>query len=105
MLPATATILALINLPMDFSAWFQVYLGGRYWTVVPAITCRARTRVLMATGRDAADVAITTSFSVSWLRALLVSAQAVLIAEINLDAGRRLKRPASGWYPGINIED
>jgi transglutaminase-like putative cysteine protease len=48
--------------PMDFSAWFEVYLENRWWT------CDARHnhprigRVLMATGRDAADVAITTSF-------------------------------------------
>src|SRR4051794_36219127 len=54
--------------PMDFSAWFEVYLGGRWWT------CDARHhkprigRVLMATGRDAADVAITTTFGRSWLR-------------------------------------
>jgi transglutaminase-like putative cysteine protease len=54
--------------PMDFSAWFEVYLGGRWWT------CDARHnhprvgRVLMATGRDAADVAITTTFGQSWLR-------------------------------------
>ena len=48
--------------PMDFSAWFEVYLGGRWWT------CDARhnkprvARILMATGRDATDVALTTSF-------------------------------------------
>ncbi len=48
--------------PMDFSAWFEVYLEDRWWT------CDARHnrprigRVLMATGRDAADVALTTSF-------------------------------------------
>jgi transglutaminase-like putative cysteine protease len=54
--------------PMDFSAWFEVYLENRWWT------CDARHnkprigRVLMATGRDAADVAITTSFGPAWLR-------------------------------------
>jgi len=58
--------------PMDFSAWFEVYLEGRWWT------CDARHnkprigRVLMATGRDAADVAITTTFGQSWLRSFEV---------------------------------
>ena len=59
--------------PMDFSAWFEVYLGGRWWT------CDARHnrprigRVLMATGRDATDCAITTSFG----RAVLTHFQVV----------------------------
>jgi transglutaminase-like putative cysteine protease len=47
---------------MDFSGWFEVYLSGRWYT------CDARHnkprigRILMGTGRDAADVALTTSF-------------------------------------------
>jgi transglutaminase-like putative cysteine protease len=48
--------------PMDFSAWFEVYLGGRWWPFDARHNCRRIGRVLMATGRDAADVAITTSF-------------------------------------------
>lgn len=48
--------------PMDFSAWFEAYLDHRWWAF-DARHNRARIgRVLMATGRDAADVAITTSF-------------------------------------------
>jgi transglutaminase-like putative cysteine protease len=47
-----------IMLPMDFSAWFEVYLGDRWWTF-DARNNRPRIgRVLMATGRDAADVAL-----------------------------------------------
>jgi len=54
-------------LPMDFSAWFEVYLGDRWWTF-DARNNRPRIgRVLMATGRDAADVALTTTFGASWL--------------------------------------
>ncbi|MCU1292860.1 MAG: Transglutaminase-like domain [Bryobacterales bacterium] len=53
--------------PMDFSAWFEAYLDGRWWTF-DARHNRARIgRVLMATGRDAADVAITTSFGATTL--------------------------------------
>jgi transglutaminase-like putative cysteine protease len=47
---------------MDFSAWFEAYLDGRWWTF-DARHNRARIgRVLIATGLDATDVAITTSF-------------------------------------------
>ncbi len=48
--------------PMDFSGWFQVYLSGR-WLTFDARHNRTRIgRILMGTGRDAADVALTTSF-------------------------------------------
>jgi transglutaminase-like putative cysteine protease len=53
--------------PMDFSAWFEVYLEGRWWTVDARHNKPRIGRVLMATGRDAADVAITTSFGVATL--------------------------------------
>ena len=48
--------------PMDFSAWFQVYLGGA-WHTFDARHNKPRVgRILMAWGRDATDVAITTTF-------------------------------------------
>jgi transglutaminase-like putative cysteine protease len=48
--------------PMDFSAWFEVFLGGR-WHTFDARNNKPRVgRVLMARGRDAADVALTTTF-------------------------------------------
>jgi transglutaminase-like putative cysteine protease len=47
---------------MDFSAWFEVYLEGRWWTFDARNNEPRVGRVLMATGRDATDVAITTSF-------------------------------------------
>lgn len=48
--------------PMDFSAFYEVYLDGRWWPM-DARHGRARIgRVLMARGRDAADVALVTSF-------------------------------------------
>ena len=51
-----------LRLPMDFSAWFEVYLENRWWTFDARNNQRRLGRILMATGRDAADVAITTSF-------------------------------------------
>ena len=48
--------------PMDFSAFYEVYLGERWWPM-DARHGRARVgRVLMARGRDATDVALVTSF-------------------------------------------
>jgi transglutaminase-like putative cysteine protease len=48
--------------PMDFSAWFEVFLGGR-WYVFDARHNRPRIgRIVVARGRDAADVAISTTF-------------------------------------------
>jgi transglutaminase-like putative cysteine protease len=51
--------------PMDFSAWFEVYLGGRWWVMDARHNCRRLGRVLMAQGRDASDAALTTSFGVA----------------------------------------
>ena len=54
--------------PMDFSAWFEVFLGGRWWTVDARHNRPRIGRVLMATGRDASDVALTTAFGAAHLR-------------------------------------
>jgi transglutaminase-like putative cysteine protease len=64
--------------PMDFSAWFEAYLENRWWTfdarhVEPRIG-----RVLMATGRDASDVAITTSFGIANLTGFSVVTEEVV---------------------------
>jgi transglutaminase-like putative cysteine protease len=48
--------------PMDFSAWFEVYLEDRWWAFDARNNKPRIGRILMAVGRDAADVAITTSF-------------------------------------------
>ena len=53
--------------PMDFSAWHEVYLGGRWWTVDARHNKQRIGRILMATGRDATDVALTTSFGAARL--------------------------------------
>jgi transglutaminase-like putative cysteine protease len=53
--------------PMDFSAWFEVFLGGRWHTFDARNNIPRIGRVLMARGRDAADVALTTTFGVNEL--------------------------------------
>ncbi|HZZ32909.1 MAG TPA: transglutaminase family protein, partial [Phenylobacterium sp.] len=60
---------------MDFSAWFEVYLGGR-WRVMDARHNKPRIgRILMARGRDATDAAIVTSFGPNTLAGFRVIAE------------------------------
>ncbi|MEO9530833.1 transglutaminase family protein [Roseibium sp.] len=47
---------------MDFAAWMEVYLGGRWWVFDPRNNDTRFGRVLIAQGRDAADVPLTHSF-------------------------------------------
>lgn len=53
--------------PMDFSAWFEAYLGGRWYTFDARHNKPRIGRILMARGRDATDVAISTAFGPSRL--------------------------------------
>jgi transglutaminase-like putative cysteine protease len=48
--------------PMDFSAWFEVFLAGRWFTFDARHNRPRIGRIVMARGRDAADVAISTAF-------------------------------------------
>ncbi|MEM8866122.1 MAG: transglutaminase family protein [Planctomycetota bacterium] len=48
--------------PMDLHAWFEAYVGGRWYTFDPTQESLDGGRVAIAYGRDAADVAIFTQF-------------------------------------------
>jgi transglutaminase-like putative cysteine protease len=48
--------------PMDFSAWFEAYLGGRWWTFDARHNKPRIGRIPMAYGRDAVDTAIATTY-------------------------------------------
>jgi transglutaminase-like putative cysteine protease len=61
----------------DFSAWYEVFLDGRWWTMDARHNEARPGRVLMATGRDAADVAITTSFGHALLTSFYVESNEV----------------------------
>ena len=49
--------------PMDFSAWVEAYLGGQWHAFDPRFNVPRIGKVLIARGRDAADVAISTAFA------------------------------------------
>lgn len=51
-----------VDARMDFSAWFEVYLAGRWFTFDARHNTPRIGRILVARGRDAADCAITTTF-------------------------------------------
>ncbi len=56
-----------MDAPGDFSAWFEAYLGGRWYTFDARHNMPRIGRILMARGRDATDVAISTVFGPSVL--------------------------------------
>jgi len=58
--------------PGDFAAWFEAYLDGRWHTFDPRNNAPRIGRVLLARGRDAADVAMTTTFGPNTLRGFRV---------------------------------
>jgi transglutaminase-like putative cysteine protease len=58
--------------PMDFSAWLEVYLGGGWYTLDARHNQPRIGRVLMGRGRDAVDVALTTSFGPTTLTTFTV---------------------------------
>jgi len=58
--------------PMDFAAWFEAYLGDGWYTFDPRNNTPRIGRILIARGRDAADVALTTSFGPSKLESFKV---------------------------------
>jgi transglutaminase-like putative cysteine protease len=58
--------------PMDFAAWFEVFLGGQWHTFDARNNIPRIGRVLIARGRDASDVAISSSFGPSTLASFKV---------------------------------
>jgi transglutaminase-like putative cysteine protease len=59
--------------PMDFSAWFEAFVGGRWYTFDARHNMPRVGHVLIARGRDAADVAISTTFGKTRLKSFIVT--------------------------------
>ena len=58
--------------PMDFCSWFEAYLGDRWWTFDPRNNVPRVGRVVIGRGRDAADVAMVTTYGAPVLRDMTV---------------------------------
>jgi len=63
---------------MDFAGWFDAYLGGRWYTFDARNNVPRIGRVLMGRGRDAADVAIATTFGPNTLKSFKVRTDEVV---------------------------
>jgi transglutaminase-like putative cysteine protease len=61
-----------VDAPMDFAGWFEAYVGGAWYTFDARNNAPRIGRVLIARGRDAADVAISTTFGPNVLESFRV---------------------------------
>jgi transglutaminase-like putative cysteine protease len=68
--------------PMDFAGWLEAYIGGAWHTFDPRNNQRRIGRVLIARGRDAADVAISTAFGPNFLELFKVWTDEVPITSL-----------------------
>jgi transglutaminase-like putative cysteine protease len=64
--------------PMDYAAWMEVSLGGKWWTFDPRNNARRIGRIKVAQGRDAADVPLIQSFGAHTLSSFTVVADEVV---------------------------
>ncbi|MFT3964937.1 MAG: transglutaminase family protein [Sphingobium sp.] len=75
-----------VDAPMDFSAWFEVFVDGGWYTYDARHNQPRIGRILMARGRDATDVAITTTFGPTTLERFEVTTLEVVEEEGLLQA-------------------
>jgi transglutaminase-like putative cysteine protease len=75
--------------PMDFSAWFEVYLGGCWYTFDARHNVPRIGRVVMARGRDAADVAFSTTFGPNTLMHFTVVTDEIADEAVCVEAAER----------------
>jgi transglutaminase-like putative cysteine protease len=80
---------------MNFAGWFEAYLGGAWHTFDPRNNQRRIGRILLARGRDAADVAISTTFGRNTLELFRVWADEVKEAQ-------PLRRAPNRYVPALH---
>jgi transglutaminase-like putative cysteine protease len=73
--------------PMDFCAWIEVFLGGRWYTFDPRNNVPRVGHIVIGRGRDALDVAMVTSYGAAILEDMTVWADEVTTATRNVEAG------------------
>ena len=88
--------------PMDFHAWFEVWLDGAWRTFDARHNFPRVGRILIATGRDAADTAFNTAFGSTFLSHMKVWADITDIPELPLLADGY---PASPTQEGIRLSE
>lgn len=78
--------------PMDFNAWFEVYLGGRWYTLDARHNQPRIGRIVIARGRDATDVAMLNSFGPHVLQRF-----EVVTEEVEAEPGAGVSPPQPRW--------
>lgn len=63
--------------PMDLHAWFEAYIGGRWFTFDATESVTRGNRIVVAYGRDAADVALATIFGNFTMQSMRVTVSGV----------------------------
>jgi transglutaminase-like putative cysteine protease len=102
--------------PMDFAAWIEAYVGGRWQVFDPRNNMPRTGRVLIARGRDATDVAISNTFGPNTLLSFRVWAEEIKGPPIGRDLGNvagnsvaqgnvaaRGKRPGGLHEPPVDL--
>ena len=74
-----------VDYPMDFSAWFEAFLGGRWYTFDARHNTPRIGRIVMACGRDATDTALTTQFGAARLAHFHVHTDEVADTDLSRD--------------------
>jgi transglutaminase-like putative cysteine protease len=72
---------APLDLPMDFSSWFEAWMDGQWWTFDPRNNEPRIARVVVAYGRDASDTAMVTTWGMATLEQMTVWADEVSDAD------------------------
>ena len=85
-----------VDAPMDFAGCMEVYLDGCWHTFDPRNNARRVGRLMIARGRDAADVAISTSFGPSYLQLFRVWTDEISDSQATL-----MHNQLTGSHPGI----
>jgi transglutaminase-like putative cysteine protease len=87
--------------PMDFSAWFEVYLDDTWWTFDARHNTRRIGRILIARGRDATDVAMLNSFGTHSLSRFDILTEEVAGARYPLNSNDRRDH----WSSSASAQD
>lgn len=88
--------------PMDFSAWIEVFLGGEWHTFDPRHNARRIGRVVVARGRDAADVPLINSFGLHSLTQFRIWTDEVKDVK---DAPQSIVTPSFPSSPTVSVPD
>jgi transglutaminase-like putative cysteine protease len=83
------------DIPMDFHAWFEAYLGGRWYTFDARHNEPRIGRVKIAHGRDAVDVALSTAYGAAGLTSMVVWADEIAEGEQPAQQSEPLTVPAT----------